>query len=156
MSQEDEVRQASTHFYGALNRMLDGDNAPLADVWSHDATVTTFHPIGGRQTGWDEVRGSFEGVAGLASGGHAELRDQSVHVSGDLAYERAPNVARPPLPASTSRSTSASPTSIAAKRAAGRSSITTPTSRRRCWSCSPACSRPPEHSKVRAVSALTP
>ena len=87
MSQEDEVRQASTHFYGALNRMLDGDNAPLADVWSHDATVTTFHPIGGRQTGWDEVRGSFEGVAGLASGGHAELRDQSVHVSGDLAYE---------------------------------------------------------------------
>ena len=87
MSQEDEVRQASTHFYGALNRMLDGDNAPLADVWSHDATVTTFHPIGGRQTGWDEVRGSFEGVAGLSSGGHAELRDQSVHVSGDLAYE---------------------------------------------------------------------
>jgi ketosteroid isomerase-like protein len=87
MSQEDEVRKASDQFYTALNRMLNGDGAPMADIWSHDATVTTLHPIGGRQTGWDEVRGSFEGVAGLASGGHADLADQSIHVSGDLAYE---------------------------------------------------------------------
>jgi ketosteroid isomerase-like protein len=45
------------------------------------------HPIGGRQTGWDDVRGSFEQVAQLASGGHAELRDQSLQVAGDMAYE---------------------------------------------------------------------
>jgi len=49
--------------------------------------VSTIHPIGGRQTGWDEVRGSFEQVAQLASGGHGELRDQSIQVGGDLAYE---------------------------------------------------------------------
>jgi ketosteroid isomerase-like protein len=45
------------------------------------------HPIGGRQAGWDEVRRSFEQVAQLASGGHAELRDQSIQVAGDVAYE---------------------------------------------------------------------
>ena len=80
MSSEDEVRNASTKFYAGLLRMLDGDSSLLKDSWSHDATVTTMHPIGGLQTGWDEVRGSFEGVAQLASGGHAELRDQRIQV----------------------------------------------------------------------------
>jgi ketosteroid isomerase-like protein len=87
MSTEGDVRAASAQFYAALNRMTDGDAAPLADIWSHGTTVTTMHPIGGRQTGWDEVRGSFEGVAELASGGHVELRDQSIQVAGDVAYE---------------------------------------------------------------------
>ena len=87
MASEDEVRKASAQFYAALNSMMVGDAAPLAEVWSHGAEVSTMHPIGGRETGWDEVRGSFEGVAGLASGGHAEIRDQSIHVTGDLAYE---------------------------------------------------------------------
>jgi ketosteroid isomerase-like protein len=87
VSTEDEVRNASAQFYAALNRMLDGDTAPLADIWSHSTAVTTMHPIGGRQAGWDEVRGSFEQVAQLASGGRAELRDQSIQVAGDVAYE---------------------------------------------------------------------
>jgi ketosteroid isomerase-like protein len=87
MSSEDEVRNASTKFYAGLLRMLDGDSSLLKDSWSHDATVTTMHPIGGLQTGWDDVRGSFEGVAQLASGGHAELIDQRIQVVGDLAYE---------------------------------------------------------------------
>ena len=87
MASEDEVSTASAKFYAALNSMMVGDAAPLADVWSHGTDVSTMHPIGGRETGWDEVRGSFEGVAGLASGGHAEIRDQSIHVTGDLAYE---------------------------------------------------------------------
>jgi len=87
MSAEDEVRTASARFYAGLNSMMAGDAAPLADAWSHSASVSTMHPIGGRQTGWDEVRGSFEQVAQLASGGHAELRDQSLQVAGDMAYE---------------------------------------------------------------------
>jgi len=87
MSSEDEVRTASAQFYAGLNSMMAGDAAPLADAWSHSADVSTMHPIGGRQTGWDEVRGSFEQVAQLASGGHAELRDQSLQVTGDMAYE---------------------------------------------------------------------
>lgn len=87
MSSEDEVRTASAQFYAALNSMMVGDAAPLAEVWSHGADVSTMHPIGGREAGWDEVRGSFEQVAQLASGGHGELRDQSIQVGGDLAYE---------------------------------------------------------------------
>ncbi len=87
MSTEDEVRTASTHFYAGLNRMANGDASPLADIWSHSATVTAMHPIGGRQVGWDAVRASFEQVAQLASDGKVELKDQLIHVAGDLAYE---------------------------------------------------------------------
>jgi ketosteroid isomerase-like protein len=87
MAAEDEVRDASTQFYAALNSMTDGSAAPMTQIWSH-GPVTTLHPIGGRQVGWDEVRGSFEQVAGLASGGHVELRDQHIQVLGDdVAYE---------------------------------------------------------------------
>jgi len=87
MSIEDEVRKASAQFYAALNRMLAGDAAPLADIWSHSTDVTTMHPIGGRQVGWDSVRPSWEQVARLASGGQVKLGDQIIKVSGELAYE---------------------------------------------------------------------
>ncbi len=87
MSTEDQVRDASTHFYAALNRMVNGDARPLSDIWSHDSTVTTMHPIGGRQVGWDEVRGSWEQVAGAASEGKVELKDQLIYAAGDLGYE---------------------------------------------------------------------
>ena len=87
MSKEDEVRNASKQFYAALNRMLNGNAGPLADIWSHGSSVTTMHPIGGRQVGWDEVRASWEQVARLASEGKVELKDQLIHVTGDIAYE---------------------------------------------------------------------
>ena len=87
MSTEDEVRKASKQFYAGLNRMLNGDADPLADIWSHNAAVTAMHPIGGRKVGWDEVRASFEQVAQLASDGKVELKDQLIRVVGDVAYE---------------------------------------------------------------------
>jgi uncharacterized protein (TIGR02246 family) len=87
MSAEDEVRRASQEFYAALNRMADGDSGAMADIWSHSATVTTMHPIGGREVGWDAVRASFEQVAQVASGGKIELKDQLIRVAGDVAYE---------------------------------------------------------------------
>lgn len=87
MSSEGDVRKASKQFYTALNRMLNGDAEPLQETWSHSMAVTAMHPIGGRQVGWDAVRASFEKVAGLASDGKVELRDQLVHVVGDVAYE---------------------------------------------------------------------
>ena len=87
MSAEDQVREASERFYAALNRMVIGDAASMADIWSHGATVTAMHPIGGRQVGWDPVRESFEQVAGLASGGEIALRDQMIRVAGNIAYE---------------------------------------------------------------------
>jgi len=87
MSAESEVRKASDHFYTALNRMIKGDTGPMSEVWAHGATVTTMHPIGGRQVGWDKVLESFQQVAHIASAGQVKLEDQLIQVSGDLAYE---------------------------------------------------------------------
>lgn len=87
MPTEDEVRDASAKFYAALNRMTEGDSSQLADIWSHSETVTTMHPIGGKQVGWSEVKGSFDEVAGLASSGHVELAGQTLQSGGELAYE---------------------------------------------------------------------
>ena len=75
MSAEDEVRAVSQKFYAALNRMANGDAGAFADVWSHGASVTTMHPIGGREVGWDAVRRSIK------------LNDQYIQVAGDMAYE---------------------------------------------------------------------
>jgi len=87
MSAEDEVRDASSQFYAALNRMANGDAGPLAGIWSHSATVTTMHPIGGREVGWDQVRKSWQQVAELGSGGQVKLADQVIQIAGDAAYE---------------------------------------------------------------------
>jgi ketosteroid isomerase-like protein len=87
MSIENEVRKASEQFDAALNRMLNGDAGLLSDIWSHSAAVTTMHPIGGREVGWDQFRGSWEQVAQLASEGHAKLGDQIIQVAGEVAYE---------------------------------------------------------------------
>ncbi len=87
VSAEDEVRKASEHFYAALNQMLNGNAGPLADVWSHSAGVTTMHPIGGREVGWDKVGQTWEQVAKVFSGGQVKLNDQLIQVSGDMAYE---------------------------------------------------------------------
>jgi ketosteroid isomerase-like protein len=87
MADEDEVRAASKRFYAALNRMLGGDAGSLGEIWSHGASATTMHPIGGREIGWEQVRSSFEQVARLAQGGQVALDDQFIQVAGDAAYE---------------------------------------------------------------------
>ncbi len=87
MSIEDEVRKASKLFYAGLDSMANGDSGPLADVWSRDAAVTSMHPVGGREIGWDAVWGSFAQFGKLASKGKVELKDQLIRVVGDLAYE---------------------------------------------------------------------
>jgi hypothetical protein len=69
MTTESEVRAASEKFYAALNSMLNGNAVPLGDIWSHSATVTTMHPIGGREVGWDKVKNSWEQVAQLSKRG---------------------------------------------------------------------------------------
>lgn len=86
MAAEDEVRQASDRFYASLDRMLNGNATPMADVWSHDSTVSTMHPLGGRQVGWDAVRESWEGAAQAFQGGNLEVSDLEISVLGDVAY----------------------------------------------------------------------
>lgn len=83
----DEVRKASQQFYSALTSMLNGDADPLAEIWSHTASVTTMHPIGSREVGWEEVWNSWQQVAALSSEGRVVLSEQLIRVKGDLAYE---------------------------------------------------------------------
>ena len=87
MLTEDEVRQASDQFYAALNRVLNGDARPMIEVWPHNSDVTTMHPIGGREVGWEQVRVPWEQVAAISSGGQITLRDPLIRVVGDLAYQ---------------------------------------------------------------------
>jgi len=87
MASEDEVRKVSEQFYAALNRMAIGERGTMADVWSHSASATAMHPIGGCDVGWEAIGTSFDQVAELASNGKVELKDQLIRVVGDVAYE---------------------------------------------------------------------
>lgn len=89
MAAEDDVRQASDRFYSALNSMLKGDAAPMVEtgVWSHGSDVSTMHPIGDREVGWEAVKGPWEQVASMASGGQIAIQEPKLIVVGDLGYE---------------------------------------------------------------------
>lgn len=86
---EDAVREASDRFYEALAEMANGDAGSLSEVWSHRDDVTTMHPIGGREVGWDAVEESWASVANLSEGGEVTRADQLLRVGEDLAYELA-------------------------------------------------------------------
>jgi ketosteroid isomerase-like protein len=87
MALEDEIRQASEQFYAALNRMINGDPEPMMEVWSHGSDVATMHPLGGRETGWEEVRASWEQVAQVFSEGQVSLDGlMIVPLSDDVVY----------------------------------------------------------------------
>lgn len=87
MSNVEEVRETSKKFYERLNRMANGETNTFADVWSQNESATAMHPIGGRDVGWNEVENSFNQVAGAASDGKVELKDQLIRVLGDSAFE---------------------------------------------------------------------
>src|SRR5579859_7070490 len=87
MAAEDEVRHASDRFYAALNTMANSDASPMSAVWAHGEDVTTMHPIGQREVGWEQVRPVWEMAASAFSGGQIRMRDQLIRVGTDLAYE---------------------------------------------------------------------
>jgi ketosteroid isomerase-like protein len=87
MSNVEEVREASKKFYEGLNRMANGESNTFAAVWSQNESATAMHPIGGRDVGWKEVEKSFNQVAGVASEGKVELKDQLIRDLGDVAFE---------------------------------------------------------------------
>ncbi|MGA7672487.1 MAG: nuclear transport factor 2 family protein [Nitrolancea sp.] len=84
----EEVRKASDQFYATLNRALNGGiTDDMFDVFSQAGDVTTMHPLGGRQTGWTEVRPSWEMAANSASGGSVVVNDLQITMLGsDAAY----------------------------------------------------------------------
>jgi ketosteroid isomerase-like protein len=83
----DEIRKASEHLYDALHHMLNGDSCLMDSIWAHGTEVTTMHPVGGREIGWDKVREKWEQLARLTSDGKINLMDQLIRVEGDIAYE---------------------------------------------------------------------
>jgi ketosteroid isomerase-like protein len=86
MSRENGIRKASDKFYAALNSTLNGDWTPMSDVWSRNPDVSTMHPVGGTEIGWDEIRASWENLTKICSSGRVELRDQRICIGEDLAY----------------------------------------------------------------------
>lgn len=87
MTNLDEVRRASAAFYEALNRMANGDDTKMQDVWMKGDGVSAQHPIGGRDMGSDTVLASFSKVAEIATGGDIRLEDQSINAGSDMAVE---------------------------------------------------------------------
>ena len=86
MSTEDEVRQASDQFYAALNRLTQGELAPMLAVWSQAEAVTALHPPGGRAMGRAAVRATWEGLSQSSTHGQVSVSDLLVRCQGDLAY----------------------------------------------------------------------
>ena len=87
MAVEDEIRQASEQFYEALAHEINGDPGPMMEVWSHGSDVTVMHPLGGRETGWEEVRAGWEQAAQGLSDGQVALDDLVVlPIADDVAY----------------------------------------------------------------------
>ncbi|MGR3724413.1 nuclear transport factor 2 family protein [Abyssibius alkaniclasticus] len=87
MTSKDEIRQASSRFYDALNSMAHGDANPMRAIWAHSPDATAQHPIGGRDMGSETVLGSFAKVAAIAEGGEIALTDQHIDMAGDMAVE---------------------------------------------------------------------
>ena len=88
MSTEDEIRQVSGQFYAALNQLVKGDPSAIAAVWSHGDTVTTMHPLEGRQVGWEQVRSVWEQAAAAFSDGRVTVEDEVVvPLTSEVAYQ---------------------------------------------------------------------
>ncbi|MFW6078818.1 MAG: YybH family protein [Gemmatimonadota bacterium] len=83
---ESEVRDAVAGFYRALNRLLEGEPGPMADVWSHADDITQMGPFGGRREGWPDVREELERTAELSTGGRVGAEDVFIHADAGLAY----------------------------------------------------------------------
>ena len=80
-----EVRRASDLFYEALNRLLRGDPAPMLTVWAHGPDVISMHPFGGREMGWEQVRGVWDMWSSLTKGTIA-AHEVIIRVHGEVAY----------------------------------------------------------------------
>lgn len=87
MSDQDDVRKASSNFYAALSRMCGGEKGSMAAIWSHGPDVTALHPLGGRAVGWEAVGGSFDQAAAISTGGKVAIEEQLIRVHGNLAFE---------------------------------------------------------------------
>lgn len=87
MSAEVEIRQAVDRFYEALDQALNGDPAPMQELWARGPEVTAMHPAGGRQLGDAEVRRAWEQWTGAVTNGRIEPAELIIRlITPDVAY----------------------------------------------------------------------
>jgi ketosteroid isomerase-like protein len=79
------VAQANAQFYASLNALFGGDVAPMQQIWSHADDVTYMGPVGGIQTGWQQVGTAWEVEAGMKLGGKVDPVATQITVGGNLA-----------------------------------------------------------------------
>ena len=85
MSEEKAVRAAVDQWFVVLNAMLNGDAAPLSDIYSHADDVTYMGAEGTFRVGWDATYADWQTQAEKSSGGKVEGADIHVVVVGDMA-----------------------------------------------------------------------
>jgi ketosteroid isomerase-like protein len=65
--------RVSERFYEALNQLVQGNPAPMFEVWSHAPDVSTMHSLGGREIGWEQVQQGWEQASQGLARGKAEI-----------------------------------------------------------------------------------
>jgi len=80
MSTEQTVRDFVERFYAAIDQMLNGDPAPMLELWSHGPEATVMHPDGARQMGWEEVRAAIQAWSTGMKNGRITPHDVSVRL----------------------------------------------------------------------------
>jgi len=83
------VEHASYEFYASLNKLFEGDVAPMINIWSHADDVSYMGPAGGFQVGWERVRAQWEEQAALKLGGKIEPDNTRITVGDDIAFVQA-------------------------------------------------------------------
>jgi hypothetical protein len=68
-------------------KSINGDPGPMLEAWSHGSDVSTMHPLGGINLGWEKVRAGWEQAAQAMSEGQVSLDNLVVvPIAGDVAY----------------------------------------------------------------------
>jgi len=82
--------QVLVRVQAAGQQFVQGDSTAIKDRWSHADDVSILGAGGGQARGWEQVRRSLEGGAGLFRegqvAGHVEVDIIAQGTSGDLSY----------------------------------------------------------------------
>jgi ketosteroid isomerase-like protein len=85
MTELDELRD---RYHSALAAFIQGDAAPVLDLWSNSDDTTLANPFGPPVRGLNAVRAASERAASQVADGEAFTVDNlSTHATSDIAYD---------------------------------------------------------------------
>ena len=79
------AKAANQSFYAALNKIFEGDVAPMQAIWSHASDVTYMGPTGQYEIGWANVAKDWDGQASRKLGGHVAPVQTNMIISDAIA-----------------------------------------------------------------------